>query len=156
MIPHILAFLVGLCIVGAIMYIFVSIHNRHEKKRKHRSAIDVVSTSHMQQIMNITGESLEKIHQQREMDKQEMESLSIHLRDIIYNKRDSFLYQNVLYCTLIISDIIEKCNIDNIYAKQIKKNFDTAVTKHAVIENFKSLGLDVVVYKNHIIDIKKI
>ncbi len=153
---HILAFLVGLCIVGAIMYIFVSIRDRLEKKRKHRSAIDVVSTSHVQQIMTITGESLEKIHQQREMDKQEMETVSVHLRDVIYNKKDSYLYQNILYCTLIVSNIIEKCNIDNIYAKHIKKNFDTAVTKHAVVENFKKLGLEIVIYKNHIVDIRKI
>lgn len=156
MMPHILAFLVGLCVIGAIMYMFVSIRDRHEKKRKHRSAIDVVSTSHMQQIMTITGESLEKIHQQREMDKQEMETVSVHLRDVIYNKKDSYLYQNILYCTLIVSNIIEKCNIDNIYAKHIKKNFDTAVTKHAVVENFKKLGLEIVIYKNHIVDIRKI
>ena len=150
---HILSFIVGLAIISLSFYLVLTIKEKlYNKKNKKIPKNNV----YLQEIVDLSSDALEKIRLQQEMDKQEMSTLSEKLRDVIYNKRNTYLFQNVLFCTLVISDIIDKCNIDNIYAKRIKKNFDSATTVHDVEQNLMSLGLNAKFHKNHMIDIEKI
>ena len=145
---HVLSFIIGLAIIGVAFYSVIML--KEFLTKKHGKVID--KYNNIQNIINLSNEALEKIRLQQDMDKQEMTAVSEKLRDIIYSKKDTFLFQNILYCTLAISDIIDKCNIDNIYARRIKKNFDNASTTKEVVNNLRTIGLEAMIHKNHIID----
>ena len=75
------------------------------------------------------------------------------LRDALYNNRDKLYFQNMFVATMMCEKFIREAPIEDVRKEHLVRVFANMRSSGEFEETFKNLGLDVNIYKLHIIDI---